>query len=266
MNDLRKRAGELLESSGVKVIIGYGEGTMGKTRAIFVEKPVDVSQLIFDSRCVQNLATYLTKAEVKNKGRIAIAATLPVMRSIIQLASEFQVSDNNLLVLGITPESNLLEFGNLTEVERFVHQYQIVIDSRYKEKLDKLGKMTPTERWCFWIDELSPCFKCYACRAACPMCYCSRCTVDFNQPQWIPVPSHKLGNLEWHIMRAIHLTGRCIDCDACFNACPLGIPLNLLTKKMIEDVRDNFGDYQPSLNVGHLMSTYKPDDKETFIK
>jgi hypothetical protein len=23
------------------------------------------------------------------------------------------------------------------------------------------------------------------------MCYCSRCTVDFNQPQWIPVPSHE---------------------------------------------------------------------------
>jgi ferredoxin len=249
MDDLRKRARELLESSEVSVIIGYEEGTMGKARALFVEKPEDSVKLIFDSRCVQNLAAYVTKAEVKNKGRIAIAATLPVMRSIIQLASEFQVSDNNLLVLGITPESKLVEFGNLSEVETFVHQHQIEI-----------------ERWNFWIDELAPCFKCYACRSACPMCYCSRCTVDFNQPQWIPVPSHKLGNLEWHIMRAVHLTGRCIDCDACFNACPLGIPLNLLTKKMIEDVKANFGGYQLSLNGGHLMSTYKPDDKENFIQ
>jgi sulfhydrogenase subunit gamma (sulfur reductase) len=38
-------------------------------------------------------------------------------------------------------------------------------------------------------------------------------------------------------MRAVHLNGRCIDCDACFNACPLAIPLNLLTKRMIEDVK-----------------------------
>jgi len=266
MDDLRKRARELLESSEVNMIIGYGEGTMGKTRALFVVKPEDSVKLIFDSRCVQNLAAYVTKAEVKDKGRIAIAATLPVMRSLIQLASEFQVSDNNLLVLGITPESKLAEFGKLSEVETFIQQYQIGIDTRYKEKLDKLDKMTPAERWNFWIDELAPCFKCYACRAACPMCYCSRCTVDFNQPQWIPVPSHKLGNLEWHIMRAVHLTGRCIDCDACFNACPLGIPLNLLTKKMIEDVKANFGGYQPSLNGGHLMSTYKPDDKENFIQ
>jgi len=266
MDDLRKKARELLETRVVKVVIGYEEGTAGKTRVLFVEKPEDADRLIFDSRCVQNLAAYLTKREVKDKGKMAIAATLPVMRSIIQLASEFQVSNDNLLVLGITSESKLLEFTDLSEVEKFVHQYQIAIEARDKAMLEKLEKMTPAGRWKFWTDELSPCIKCYACRAACPMCYCSRCTVDFNQPQWIPVPSHQLGNLEWHFMRAVHLTGRCIDCDACFNACPLAIPLNLLTKKMIEDVKANFGGYQPSLTGEHLMSTYKPDDKENFIQ
>jgi len=266
MNDLRKRARELLENTEVKVIIGYEEGTAGKTRALFAQQPEQTDKLIFDSRCVMNLAAYISKAEVKSKGKMAITATLPVMRSIIQLASEHQVNDSNLIVLGIGPDGRFIEFGNLTDVETFVHKHKIEIDARYSEKLEKLDKMTPSERWNFWIDELTPCFKCYACRAACPMCYCSRCTVDFNQPQWIPVPSHKPGNLEWHIMRAIHLTGRCIDCDACYNACPLGIPLNLLTKKMIEDARANFGDYQPSLTGGHLMSTYKPDDKENFIK
>jgi ferredoxin len=266
MNELRKRARELLETSSVKVFIGYEEGTAGKTRALFAEKPEDAERLVFDSRCVQNLAAYITKQEVRDKGKMAIEATLPVMRSIVQLASEFQISDINLLVLGITPESKLVEFQNLAEIEAFVHQYQIVIDSRSKEMLDKIDKMTPAERWKFWIDELTPCIKCYACRAACPMCYCHRCTVDFNQPQWIPVPSHELGNLEWHIMRAIHLTGRCVDCDACYNACPLGIPLNLLTKKMVEEAKVHFGGYQPSIKGEHLMSTFKPDDKDNFIQ
>jgi ferredoxin len=266
MDDLRKRAKELLESSTVKVVIGYEQGTANKTRALFVEKPEDAVKLIFDSYCVQNLAVYVTKREIRDKGKMAIAATLPVLRSIIQLASESQVNDNNLLVLGITPESKLVEFSNLAEVETFVHQYQIEIDAHNKEILDKLDKMTPAERWKFWIDELTPCFKCYACRAACPMCYCHRCTVDFNQPQWIPVPSHELGNLEWHIMRAVHLTGRCVDCDACYNACPLGIPLNLLTKKMGEEAKVHFGGYQPAIKGEHLMSTYKPDDKENFIQ
>jgi ferredoxin len=266
MVDLVKRAKELIESASVKVVIGYEQGTNNKTRAIFVEKAEDAGKLIFDSRCVQNLAAYVTKKEVKEKGKMAIAATLPVMRSIIQLASEFQVNDNNILVLGITPESKLIEFANLVEVETFVHQYQIDIDERNKEMLAKLEKMTSAERWKFWIDELTPCFKCYACRAACPMCYCHRCTVDFNQPQWIPVPSHELGNLEWHLMRAIHLTGRCIDCDACYNACPLSIPINLLTKKMLLDAKEYFGGYQPALKGEHLMSTFKPDDKEHFIQ
>ncbi len=266
MDDLIKRAKELLETSMVKVVIGYEEGTANKTRALFVEKHEDAGKLIFNSRCVQNLATYVTKREVKEKGKMAITATLPVMRSIVQLASEFQVNDNNLLVLGITPESKLIEFKDLSEVEVFIHKYQIEIDAQNKETLDKLGRMTQSERWKFWIDELTPCFKCYACRAACPMCYCHRCTVDFNQPQWIPSPSHELGNLEWHFMRAVHLTGRCIDCDACYNACPLAIPINLLTKKMVEEAIVNFGSYQPSIKGEHLMSTYKPDDKENFIQ
>jgi len=64
-----------------------------------LKKPEDVSRLIFDSRCVLNLATYITKHEVKAKGKMAITATIPVMRSIVQLAYEFQVSDKNLLVL-----------------------------------------------------------------------------------------------------------------------------------------------------------------------
>ncbi len=265
MDELRKRAKELLYTSAVKVVIGYENGTNGKTRALFAEKPSDADKLVFDSRCIMNLATYITKKEIRNKGKMALVATLPVMRAVIQLASEFQVNDEILLVLGITPDSDLVEFKDLTEVEKFVHQYQIEIDARNKEMLDRIEKMTPSERWDFWIRELSPCFKCYACRAACPMCYCSRCTVDFNQPQWVPVPSHELGNLEWHIMRAIHLAGRCVDCDACYNACPLAIPLNLLTKKMLQDAKENFGGYQPSIRADHLMSTFKPEDKENFI-
>jgi ferredoxin len=266
MDDLRKRAKELLETSAVSVVIGYEQGNGNKTRGVFLERSEDVSKLMFDSRCIQNLAAYVTKTEVKQKGKMALVATVPVMRSIIQLASEFQVSDKNLIVLGITPESKFIEFKNLEEVETYINQFDIEIDVRNKEILAKLDAMTPEERWKFWINELSPCIKCYACRAACPMCYCHRCTVDSNQPQWIPVPSHELGNLEWHFMRAVHLTGRCVDCDACANACPIAIPLNLLTKKMLVDAKKHFGGYKPSLKGGHMMSTFKPDDKENFIK
>ena len=115
MDELKKRAKELLEAGTVKVVIGYENGTADKTRALFAQEAKDADKLIFDSRCIMNLATYLTKAEVKGKGRMAITATLPVMRAIIQLTSEFQVNDNNLLVLGITPESKMIEFKDLED-------------------------------------------------------------------------------------------------------------------------------------------------------
>ncbi len=76
-----------------------------------------------------------------------------------------------------------------------------------RQAVEKLEKMSLAERRRFWQEELSRCFKCYACRAACPLCYCGRCTVECNQPQWIRVPAHDLGNLEWH-MYAGHAPGR----------------------------------------------------------
>jgi ferredoxin len=266
MDELRIMAKELLESGKVQLIIGYEQGSGNNTRAVFVDSPSQVTKLIFDNRCIQNLAVYITKKEVRKKGKPAIVAPVPVMRSIIQLASENQISDDNLAVLGITPGYQLIEFGNLKEIEIFLAQYKIEIAARDKEMIENLDRMSSEERWKFWIATLEPCFKCYACRAACPLCYCTQCTVDNNRPQWVPVASHQLGNLEWHIMRAMHMAGRCTDCEACANACPVGIPLNLLTKKIRQEMTSNFGDFSPSLNTGNTMSTFNPDDKENFIK
>jgi heterodisulfide reductase subunit C len=98
------------------------------------------------------------------------------------------------------------------------------------------------------------------------MCYCPKCTVEQNQPQWIPVASHQLGNLERHFMRAMHMAGRCVDCGACAQACPVAIPLNLLTRKMMQDLIAQFGEYRISIKKGNTLSTFKPEDSETFIR
>ena len=44
----------------------------------------------------QNLAVYLNKHEVRHFGKPAIIATLPVMRAILQMASEFQIKEDNV--------------------------------------------------------------------------------------------------------------------------------------------------------------------------
>lgn len=267
MEALRKKAHEILTGGQVKVIIGYGEGSPEKARAIFVQKPAEVDQLIFDQRCRQNLAVYLMKPEVKALGKLAITASKDVLRSILQLASENQLTDADIVVIGINDNGDVIEFANLQAVEDHMKTVAVSADDDVRARLAEIEKKPLEERWQYWQDQLANCFKCYACRSACPMCYCSRCTVECNQPQWIPAPSHRLGNLEWHIMRAMHLAGRCVECGECARACPLGIPIHLLTQKLAIEIQGQF-DRQAgmSLKNENPLSTFKPDDKENFIK
>ena len=88
MTNLNTKAKELLENKTVQVVIGYEAGPTGLARPAFITDPVKTDKLIYDERCVQNLAVYLTKTEVKRMGKMAIVATLPVMRSIMMLISE----------------------------------------------------------------------------------------------------------------------------------------------------------------------------------
>ena len=265
--ELKKNARELLESGSVAVIIGYGEGSAGNVRPVFILKPENTDQLVFDDRCTQNLAVYLNKPEVRKLGKPAIIARPPSVRTINQLIAENQIRDNDIMVIGIAPDNTVQVMRDAKSVGFFISKFPFEITQEERLLVESIEKMPPEERWEFWKKELAPCIKCYACRQGCPLCYCSRCTVECNQPQWISVPSHDLGNLEWHVMRAMHLAGRCGNCGECFRACPIGIRMNLLTQRLALDIMSNF-----TITVGkdgapeYPLSTFKPDDKEDFFR
>ncbi len=73
------------------------------------------------------------------------------------------------------------------------------------------------------------------------MCYCKRCVVEKSMPQWVESSAHVRGNLAWHIVRAFHLTGRCVGCGECERACPVDIPLSVLNRRMERLVKDKYG-------------------------
>jgi formate dehydrogenase subunit beta len=253
MNSLITRAKELLESKAVNVVIGYEAGPTGLARPAFITDPAKSDSLIYDERCVQNLAVYLTKHEVKHLGKMAIVATLPVMRSIMMLISEQQIFAENIVILGISSDGVLLDIADIQVMHGYIEKSDLGNPSGQKERLAELNKLSPQERFEWWEKELSKCIKCYACRQACPMCYCTRCSVEVNQPQWIPVQSNTHGNMEWHILRAMHLAGRCISCGECGRSCPVGIPCHLLTMHLVDKVHDYFKVYAGT------------SDKESFI-
>ena len=267
MLELQKAARQLLENKKVNLIIGYGQGRNNQPRPIFVDTPAAASKLIFDERCIQNLAVYLLKVEIKAVGKIGLVATIPVMRSVLQLAAENQIREGEVILLTVLPDSKVAELFQFSEMELLVAHNEYQNKSTDKEKISSLQNQTREERWQFWLNEFSRCIRCYACRAACPLCYCTSCTVDCNQPQWIPVPSNTLGNMEWHIMRVMHLAGRCINCGECARACPVGLPIHLLTYNLNDTILSMFNQ-QAGMKVkpDYVLSTFKADDKENFIR
>jgi ferredoxin len=266
MTNLTAKAQELLENKTVQVVIGYEAGPTGLARPAFITDPAKAESLIYDERCIQNLAVYLTKTEVKRIGKMAIVATLPVMRSIMMLISEEQVFDDSVIVLGIGADGGLLDIADTKVMQAYIEKCDLKNPPKYAVLLEELNKLSAEEKFAYWQKELSKCIKCYACRQACPMCYCTRCTVEVNQPQWIPVQSTTQGNMDWHILRSMHLAGRCISCGECGRACPVGIPCHLLTMQMVDRVHKSFNVYAgTSVKMNSVLSTYEPNDKESFI-
>ena len=51
MQALHQKVKELLESDKVKVVIGYGEGSGGKFRPVFIRSAADATKLVWDDRC-----------------------------------------------------------------------------------------------------------------------------------------------------------------------------------------------------------------------
>lgn len=102
--------------------------------------------------------------------------------------------------------------------------------------VESFEALTKEERYAWFQNEAERCIRCYACREACPMCYCTECFVDHNPPRWTESTGSPAGTHAWHIIRAFHQAGRCTSCGACERACPMDIKMTYLTDKLNEDM------------------------------
>jgi formate dehydrogenase subunit beta len=137
---------------------------------------------------------------------------------------------------------------------------------RYRD-VKAIEAMTTEERWSYFDKLLSPCIRCYACRNACPMCYCPVCFVDESMPQWLGKSIDPTDTKIFHFLRAYHLAGRCTDCGNCEQSCPMSIKVRQLTKKLEKDIIELY-DYEAGLSLDQRppLDTYRPDDPQGFIR
>lgn len=278
--EIRTTAAGLLREKRVDVIIGYGNGSApNRPKPVFITRPEDVDKLIWNRFCFYNLTLYIAKHEIRRLGRMAVVVKGCDAKTLVVLEKEYQINRPDIVVIGIACKGigePLEDKCNHCDVHT-PGVYDILIgekidnkktsfEERYADVI-KISKMNPEDRWNFWQKHLSRCIKCYACSKICPLCYCSRCIVEKNQPQWIDTSAHPRGNLAWNITRAFHLAGRCIGCGECHRACPMGIPLNLINKEMAMEIEKNFN-YRPGYGINDelAIAIYREDDEAKFIK
>ncbi len=268
----RTRAKELLSGGAVKMVIGYGKGSnASRRRPIFISSADDVERLVLDDACITNLSGYLvSEGLLSDEKRVAVFLRPEGIRAINILAAESQLDADQIVIFGFDVAGNEVKALKGIHVEEFSDVItsikEAAPEAAEEELFEKIEKMSPQERFSFWQEEFAKCIKCYACRQACPMCYCRRCIVDSNQPQWVNTSSHTLGNFEWNIVRAFHLSGRCVECGNCDRACPVNIPLRLINHRMAEEVLGAFDHFAGTSKTQEpVLASFKKDDSETFI-
>lgn len=134
------------------------------------------------------------------------------------------------------------------------------------QQVEAMESQSADERWEYFVSEMSKCIRCYACRGACPFCYCTQCFVDHNWPQWFGKTTELSDIIIFHLVRVFHVAGRCTSCGACARACPMGVDLMSLTKKIEKDMNELYG-YVAGMDIEELapLATFKEDDPQEFI-
>ncbi len=134
------------------------------------------------------------------------------------------------------------------------------------DDVDSFASLPATERWARVTAEMEKCIRCHACRNACPLCYCAECFADSSLPQWVGRGTDPGDVLSFHLMRVIHLAGRCVECGACARACPTGVDLGLLNRRMAADIARLYG-CRAGLDEGtpQPLSTFDPEDAQDFM-
>lgn len=281
LDELRRTCRKLLDEGTVQLVIGYGQAAATEPAfPVFITKPEDAEQLVWNDQCFANLTKYLSNKAVIALGKAAICVKGCDERALLVLEKESQIDRSQIVVIGLVcngvgqpleakcsacdvhaPKRTDVVIGQPTADEAAVSAAD-----RYAA-IEAFLQKTPEERMAYWQSELSRCVKCYACRQVCPMCYCRQCIVDKNRPMTISTSATLKGNFAWQITRAFHLAGRCVGCDECTRVCPAGIDLRLLNMSLAKTAEDSFG-FRAGMNpdAEPVVGSYSEQDREEFIR
>jgi formate dehydrogenase subunit beta len=238
-----------------------------------------------DSR---NIAVHIVENQIKREQLYIIGVPCEGMvdrgkiRSLLgaEELREVTEADGDIIVKGEGSEYTLKKGDHLQDnCIRCMHRNPVIYDALAGDLVEERNEPDPyddvkaieamgsEERWEIFSNLIRDCTRCYACRDACPLCYCPTCFVDESDPQWVGKTIDPTDTMTFHILRAYHCAGRCTDCGACEQACPVDIKVRSFTRKLNKDVLDLY-ECEAGLSIEERppLDTYRPDDYGEFIR
>jgi ferredoxin len=187
------------------------------------------------------------------EARFGVVARGCDIRALVEMAKRQQVFPERLYILGVSCTAEEVEGCHCADpaprLEDWPQAEWIgapVEGGAPNPIIAEYEAMSLEERRAFWQWQFRKCIKCYGCRNACPECFCESCALE--DPLWVepgmlapPFPTY-------HLIRSMHMTGRCVACRQCELACPAHIPLTVLHDLIRRDV-ENLLAYVPGADI-----------------
>ncbi len=266
----------------------YWDSNCGINLANYLPKRLDRVAIVAKGCDSRNIVVHLLENQIKREQLYILGAPCHGMIDRRRILTDLngkeplqvEETDGKVKLTGRDFEETLERSEYLQEnCAICIHRNPVVYDELVgdlvpeQENVDRypdvrqVEAMIPEERWKYFDELIAPCIRCYACRNACPLCYCPTCFVDESRPQWVGKSIDRTDTRTFHFLRAYHVAGRCTDCGACERACPVGIKVRQFTKKMEKDIKELYG-YEVGLSTDERppLDTYRPGDPEAFIK
>ncbi len=238
---MQEQVRELLEQDRVDIFLGYKMVQGHPLPHCFTKENIDEIDELIVGNARYSLEKMATKISAEHPDlKIGLLTRDCNQRALNVLYVWNQLNPDNIATISVNCcPSKLKEHGDCSYLEPEPAGYlKKMVGMDNNMDVEAAEAFSQKDRFDRWMYEFQKCIKCYGCRDICPVCFCKECSLEHPDliatgtiPPEVPI---------FHLVRAVHMGGRCIDCGLCEDACPANISLRLLYRKVNEIVSDVF--------------------------